>query len=429
MALTKREIDRLTYDPAGPKRQVAYDKGKDGVPGFGVAVTPTGVKTFILQYRPAGSAIPRRLTIGRYGALTLAQAREEAKKALYNAKYGKDPVEAKQEARRGETVRDLVKQYRTREMAHLKSADQIERRLEGRILPALGHKRVRDVTTADVERLHHDIGESAPYEANRVRSTLHRLFECARKWGYTDRREPNPVADVEPFDEKSRDRFADATELPLVWRAIEAEEDVHVRVALKLILLTGCRKQEIMTRRWTDIDLTGATLHLPDTKAGEPQTVPLSTEAVALLREIPRGFGDTPVFPRATIDKAWNRVRARLWLATHPDEAAKLRNQAERDVQRYRKHSRRDEVAIEARLLKLALPLAKAGKDRFTLHDLRRSVGSLMALSEAPTVVGKVLRNPSAVEVYMRIKDNEARRALEDHGARITAIVKQGGST
>jgi integrase len=425
MPLTKTLLDTLEYDPAGPKRQIHYD-GKD-VPGFGVLVHPSGRKTFMLQYRPKGASAPRLLTLGAYGVLTVQQARQQAKKELHAAKYGKDPLEARREQKRGDTVKDLAEMYIDRDVRQRKTARDIERRIRKHILPALGGRRVKDITTAECARLHRSIGASTPIEANRVREVLHRMFECGRRWGFADPQRINPVADVERFNEKSRDRFADAGELPHLWRAIEAETDLHVRAAFRLVLLTGCRKNEILELRWRDVNLGAAELRLPDTKAGEPQTVPLSPEAMAVLRELPRGVRDVPVFPVATVKRAWGRIRARLWLYTHPDEAEKLRAQAERDVQRrkaVKKHASVRDAATEQRLLALALERAKEGTDRLTIHDLRRSVGSLMALHAAPTVIGKALRNPTAVAVYTRMKDSEARRALDEHGKRLAAIVK-----
>jgi integrase len=416
MSLTKRDIDAQRYDPDGPPTQILWD---GSLPGFGVRVFASGVKSFVLDCRANGRK--RRITLGRYGVLTPDAARKKALKELGKVGDGTDPAEERRAARAGDTVKDFAELYITREVKHHKTAADTERRIRKHIIPALGARRVKDVTTPDIARLHHRIGDNTPIEANRVREILHRMFECARKWGYTDPSRINPVTDVDRFRQQSRDRFAGADELAHLWRAIDAETDPNVRVAFRLLLLTGCRKNEVITRCWRDVNLHARELRLPDTKNGKPAVVPLSDEAVEVLRELPRGVPNAPLFHVSTVKRAWNRVRARAWLYAHPDEAVRLRTLAERDV--LRKHVPKTPETIEARLLKLALPFAKAGGDRLTIHDLRRSVGSLMAMHTAPTVIGKALRNPTAVAVYTRISDQDARRALEEHGKRLANIV------
>jgi hypothetical protein len=99
----------------------------------------------------------------------------------------------------------------------------------------------------------------------------------------------------------------------------------------------------------------------------------------------------------------------------HPDMEAELRVLAEQDVMSRSKHAVKDQAAVEARLLELVeIP----EEDRLTIHDLRRTVGSQMAKYVAPMVIGKALRNPSAVGVYARIGDGDARAALQDHAKR-----------
>jgi integrase len=424
IALTRRIIDAAKYEGDGASRHVLWDAE---VRGLGLRVLPSGRKVFVLRYRPATSRTKRLMTLGEYGALTVPAARKLAEKHKGDVAKGKDPLETKQEALRGDLMKDLAEAFITREVKHKKSAAEMERRIRKHIIPKLGRKRCKDVSTADCSKLHYAIGDTAPEEANAVRTVLHRVFEMGRKWGYTVAGRANPVAEVEPFAHHPRDRFADAEELPALWRAIEAEDDEHIRAVFKLILLTGCRKSEILSRTWRDVNLTRRELRLPDTKNDEPQTVALGDEACEVFRCLPRGLGDTPVFPMVTVKKAWNRVRARLWLAMNPEQAERLRAQAERDVaarKAHAKHASDRPAAVEAQLLALALEYAKDGDDRLTIHDLRRSVGSLMALHESPATIGKALRNPSAVAVYARIRDGDARRALEDHGRRISDIVK-----
>ena len=121
------------------------------------------------------------------------------------------------------------------------------------------------------------------------------------------------------------------------------------------------------------------------------------------------------------INKSWRRVRNRLWLATNPEVAAELRQQAEADVAKRSKHADKSAAAVEARLLTLAgrhVP----NDDVLRLHDLRRTGGSWMAMNGASLpLIGKVLNhsNASTTQVYARLAEDVTRTALEEHGARI----------
>jgi integrase len=400
MPLTKRKLDALTYDPAGPKTQVHYD-GAD-VPGFGVLVTVTGVRTFILKYRPNGSSIPKRLTIGRYGALTLAQAREIARDELHAARKGDDPAERKRTARLDEkrsiTVEGFAPIYlenaRTRgnpgkKRRPKKTWREDERRIHKYVIPALGKRRMAEVTKADVRKLHNRI--EAKYESNRVLALVSVMFEAARMLGYIEDEATNPARGVATFEEKSRDRFVTETEMPRLMAAIDEEDNPHLRAAFMLYLLTGFRRGELLGLRWPDVDLDRRLITLPDTKAGRPHHLPLSDPAVAILQGLPRMVGNpyvlpSPVLPGKpmhghSVKQVWARIRKR------------------------------------------------AGLPDVRLHDLRRTVGSWLALSGVSLpMIGAVLNHtqPSTTAVYARLQDEATRGALEAHGAKIAALASGG---
>lgn len=400
MPLTKKKIDALAYDPTGPKTQVHYD-GED-VPGFGLVVTKTGVKTFVLSYRPHGSAITKRLTLGRYGALTLDQARGLARDELFAARKGDDPVERKRRARAEErssvTVKDFAPIYienaRTRgnpgkTRRPKKTWKEDERRIDKYVLPAFGARRLSEVSKADVRRLHNKI--QAPYEANRVLALVSVMFEAGRMLGYIEDEAPNPARGVATFEEKSRDRFVTEAEMPRLMAAIDEEDNPHLRAAFLLYLLTGLRRGELLGLRWSDVDLDRRLITLPDTKAGRPHHLPLSDPAVRILGELPRLVGNTyvvasPVLPGKpwhghAVKQVWARVRER------------------------------------------------AGLPDVRLHDLRRTVGSWLALSGVSLpMIGKVLNHsqPSTTAVYARLQDEATRAALETHGAKIDALASGG---
>ena len=427
MGFTKRDIDRLMHDPDGPGTQIHY-VGEP--PGFGVRVFPSGVKSFVVWYRTADGR-KRLHTLGKYGTLTLQQARQEARKTLAAVASGNDPSGARHEARKADTVRDFASVYMERHAKkHKKSWKEDQRRLDRYILPALGSKKLKDVARSDVARLHAKIS-TKPYEANRVVEVAAILFNKAIEWGHLPENHPNPAFKVKPFRERSRERWVTEEEMPRLWEAISAEENIYVRGALRLFLLTGVRKNELLHRRWQDVDFDRKELRLPTTKNGKPHTVPLSDLAVGELRALPRMLGNPYVFPSTVtpgghlvnISKAWRRVRARLWLSTNPDEAVALREQAEADVQHRSKHAERSPAAVDAQLLALAQQRA-GGMDSIRLHDLRRTVGSWMANAGVSLqVIGATLNNPSAAELYARLRNSAPREALEQHAQRLKAFV------
>ena len=383
MALTKRDLDRLEYDPQGPTTQIVYD-GSD-LPGFGVRVFPSGVKSFVVWYR-TGKGKKRLHTVGKYGPFTIQQARDLARKALLEAKTGADPLEERREARRGDTVRDFASVYIERHAKkHKKSWRDDQRRLNTYVIPALGQRKLADVKRSDVARLHGNIGDTKPYEANRVLALLAVAFNKAAEWGYLPEEAPNPAVRVQRFREKSRDRWVKPNELPELLKAIEAEPNIYIRAAFKLYLLTGLRRSELLGLQWKDVDFTRKELRLEDTKAGRSHVVPLSAPAIEIFRSLPKQLGNPYVLPGqlhgrplVNVAKPWGRIRK------------------------------------------------AAGLEAVRLHDLRRTVGSWMAAGGASLpLIGKVLNhsNASTTQVYARLAEDAAREVLEKHGARIGPLL------
>lgn len=386
--LTKGRIDRLKHDPNGPATQIEYD---DEIPGFGVRLYESGRKAFVVWYRTA-SGRKRMQTIGAFGPWTLQQAREEAREIIVEANRGSDPMAERQGARRGTSVREFSAVYLERHAKPRKKTwTEDERRIEKHINPALGARKMEDLRRADVARFHGEIGMDAPYEANRVLALLRVMLNKAEEWGYLEEGTPNPAAKVEPFREKKRDRWVRPEELPRLMEAVAEEENPYIRAAVKLYLLTGLRKSELLGLRWQDVELSGdrPELRLRDTKAGRPHTVPLSPVAVEILRDLPRMLHNPHVFPGhrkgqplVNISKPWRAIRER------------------------------------------------AGMKDVRLHDLRRTVGSWLATSGASLpLIGSVLNhtNASTTQIYAHLADDAARQALEKHGERIGPLLREAG--
>jgi integrase len=437
MALTKREIDAARYDPRGPASQYLWD---GSLPGFGVRVLPSGRRVYILDYRHDGRK--RRLTLGQHGAITPTQARDLALQALADVAGGRDPLgerQAKREATQARarvlTLKAFADIYIARYAKPRKrSWKDDERRLRRIVLPRLGARPLDSITRADVAALHGAYGKRAPGEANQVYRLLSVMRTCAIEWGHLP--ESTPPWKVRQFPGKKRDRWVRPDELPALLAAIEQEEGAYVRGYLHLALLTGMRRGELTGLKWRHVNLRLREIHLPQTKAGRPHTLPLSPEAAETLEGLwaQRLLGSACVFPSPTVagqpmtnmDKPWRRVRARTWLAMHPEDAERLRAKAAADVAKRSKHAGAHEGhdPVEDRLLVLAAAEMKTRGDVLRLHDLRRTTGSMLAMLGASLPhVGAVLNHsqPSTTAVYARLTNDAPRAWLEKLGAAVRA--------
>jgi integrase len=382
--LTKRAVDALTYQ--GENGAACYLWGDDPT-GFGCRVYPSGKKSFTVSYYVAGRR--RFLILGRYGALTVEQARVKALVAIGKALEGIDPAAKREDARSGATVGELCDTYMERHAKLKKRSWKADHRnLELHILPAWGKRKARSITRGDVAALHSSLGKTYPSLANRVAALVRTLFNLAERWGLVPEGFPNPATHLELFRETKRERWVTPDELPRLAAAIDQESNQSARYALWLYLLTGCRRNELLATRWEDVDWTRSELRLTDPKATgtakQPRYVPLSAPALALLRQIPRVEGNPYVLPGArrgghlvNIERPWQRVRA------------------------------------------------VAGVEDVRLHDLRRTVGSWLAQAgNSLHLIGRVLghTNASTTAIYARFAQDHVREALEQHGARIMGV-------
>ena len=381
--LTKRVCDRATFDPSGPIQQIVYD---GALPGFGLRLHSTGRKTFVVRYRTR-SGRQRYYTIARYGVATAEEARARAKRVLLEAADGQDPQSERQQERVGLTVSDFCTLYLDQYAKPKKrSWKQDDGRIEGRIKPAWGNRKLREITRGDVEALHVKIGsEGSHAEANRVLALVSTIFTKAVEWGDLPEESRNPARGIKKYPEQPRKRFVEKQEMPRLYEAINEEKSPYIRGVLLLLLLTGCRQSELLGARWEDVDWNRLLLALPQTKAFKEQVGPLSTPALALLKMIPRQHNNPYIFPSTVgegkhlvdLKGPWQRIRQ------------------------------------------------KAGTPDLTMHDLRRTVGSMMAEKGASQVlIAEVLRHSSleATAIYTQIANGAAARALEDHGAEVERI-------
>ncbi len=302
--------------------------------GFGVRVYPSGARVYVVQTRSWGRS--RRVTVGRHGVLSAARARRRAALIIARIKAGEEPLPARgrteREARSAATVADLARRYFD-QYAAVRCKPSTLRCYRGAlarwILPSLGDLPARAVEREHVAALHYRLRET-PYRANQVLHVLNKMFALAEVWGL---RAPgsHPVRSIRKYREHRRERFLSGEELRRLGRVLhEAEAEAGGRggapirasavAALRLLMLTGCRRNEILCLKWKDVDRQAGELRLRDSKTGA-RTAPLPPAAGAVLAGVPRVPGNPWVITGAkpggrlsNLNDHWLRIRVRAGL-------------------------------------------------------------------------------------------------------------------
>lgn len=282
--LTQKALSKL---PRPAKGNRLFFDGE--VPGFAVRVTQSGAISFVLDYRVHQRQ--RRYTIGRGTDLSLAQAREEAINLRNDIRNGRDPLEKRISDRTAPTMADLAADYFEFHAAKNRASSQRNARqmLDGIILPKWGRLPVAAITSRDVESLHSSL-RATPYRANRVLALLSKMFSLAVAWHKKNPvwRADNPVEDIVRFPEDKRERWLTEDELERLTASLATYPNQDAANAIRLLLLTGARKSEVLTSTWSQFDLSRGIWTKPSahTKTKRIQHAPLNEAAVELLKEM-----------------------------------------------------------------------------------------------------------------------------------------------
>ncbi|MEQ8694239.1 MAG: tyrosine-type recombinase/integrase [Gammaproteobacteria bacterium] len=313
--ITKRLVE------AAEPRDKDYIICDDDLAGFAVRILPSGRRSYIAQYRIGNRY--RRMSLGAHGVLTPEKARRMAFKVLAAVKDGEDPAGERSRARKACTVKELAKRFDEEHIAvRLKPGTALEyrRNLRRFILPALGRLKVAEVTRADIAKFHHDL-RHIPYQANRNLEVISKMFVLAEMWGMRPDGS-NPRLHIKKYPEEKRERYLSQEELTSLGSVLsEAEqigvEDIYAISAIRLLIFTGCRLNEIMTLKWAEVDLDNSCLRLSDSKTGA-RVVHLGSPALDLLANLKRQpnnpwviCGKIPGTYRKEIQKFWQRIRTR----------------------------------------------------------------------------------------------------------------------
>jgi integrase len=395
-----RRLTQAAIDAAQPHKRKDTYLWDARLIGFGVKITPAGGKTYLLQYRSPEDRRSRRLSVGRAADMSLETARGRAEEAMRLLRAGHDPADEKRKIKEAWTVKQLSAEW----MEDLKrlgragsTLKEYQRLLDRHVLSIIGRRKARDLTSDDVERL---LGRvSGSYQRNRVAAVISSMFTFARR-----RRQvkENPAQLVQRAPEKKRERYLSPAELGRLGDAlVEAEEAGEYPIALaaiRLLTLTGARREEVLGLTWGEVDFENARLVLTRFKgktSGDRDTKSIPLTAPAL--EVLQGAG------------AWR-------MAGNPHVFPSLRPGR---VQGGGGHI----IGLPRIWKRIA---ARAGLEGVRIHDLRHSfAAAAVSGGESLLITGKLLGHTQAATTarYAHLHEDPVRAAAEKTAAKIHAAL------
>jgi integrase len=380
--MAHRLSDRVVKSLPCPavSNKISYDTE---IKGFGFRITAANAKSFILNYRVNGRE--RRITIGAYPDWTVAAAREEAKHLKREVNKGLDPMGMRHADRAAPNVRDLAKRYLAEYAINkVERARQDDKAiLEKLVFPELGSVKVQDVRREDIDRLHRVVSTTRPIRANRMAQLLSKLFNLAIRW---ELRVDNPVVGLKRNLEEKRTRYLSGDELRRLMQVLSNHSNQQSANVIRLLLLTGARRGEVLGATWNDFDLKVGVWTKPSahTKQKKEHRVPLSAAAIQLLSEIEENAGSSRhVFPGRVPGEPLKEIRG-FWSS----------------------------ICREAEL------------DDFRIHDLRHTYASILASAGLSLpVIGALLGHtqPNTTARYSHLFDDPLREATERVGSLVSA--------
>lgn len=361
--------------PTDKRPMTYYDNGQ---PGLCIIVTYGGTKTYYFYTKFLG--VPKRVKIGRVGVTKLVEARMKARELRTIADHGTDPGQERNEALRDMTLKQFFDtQYYPRHVlvyTKQKSQAKVESMFRN-YLPELHNRKMISITRIDLERIHSGLrNKISLYTANRTLGLLKHMYNKAIEWGYPPHH-GNPAVGIKMFREKSRERFLQSDEITRFFAALAEEPNEAFKNYVLLSLFIGQRRQNMLSMRWSNVDLNLGFVLFPDSKNGDPQRIPLISQALEILQDMHTHATDDWVFSSRAGSKSGHvEDFHRPWYAL----------------------------------------LKRANIEDLRFHDLRRTFGSYQAITGASLhIVGKALgdKTSAATQVYARLTMDPVRDSIQ----------------
>lgn len=364
---------------ADPDKHILYRDTT--VPGLALRVTKNAHKTFVFNYSIAGRE--RRLRIGEFpGHWSVTAAREQAKDLRRKVDQGIDPLEELQMKASEPTIEKLWSVFEKEHMPNISkkyAADQAAY-WKRYILPKLGKRKLNSIGSHEVDNLHRFVSDSAPVAANRVISSLRKALNFAKRRDWVTK---NVAEGVRFNREESRQRYLTDEELKRMSSAIERMPNQQAANAVRLLLLTGARRSEVLGARWSEFDLINETWTKPANrvKTRRDTTIPLSALAVELLKKMAKTHTEDFLFPSRSGGPVSDIKSPWAWL------------------------------------------MKETGLENFRIHDLRHSHASiLVSQGHSLELIGRLLGHTQhqTTARYAHLTQNPLRKALAGLDATIT---------
>lgn len=372
---TKNALLKIQVPSISQKKQVYYDAYQ---PGLALIITYGGTKTFYLYKIIKHKTYIKK--IGQFPYMDIDEARQNIHNAIKAINAGDNPFKTVENNQSDITLSDFFFNKYMPEHAKIYTKAKTAHKKELLFKCHFGkfkNYKLNEITRQDIENHHKNIGrQNKPAAANTFLGLISHIYNVAIEWGYADK---NPAMKIKPFPTKARDRFLQPNEISNFMNALHNMENDNLKDYVLLLLLTGQRRGNIASLKWSDIDFHNNIMYLSHTKNGDSQHIPLTEQAITLLKSIK--------------EKRFNPNHD--WI--FPSSKSKSGHIEGADT--FWKHL-----------------LETAGLKDLHMHDLRRTMASYQAiLGSSMNIIGKSLghRSIQATAVYARLNLSPVRDSMQ----------------